>query len=281
MLNEMRQQRLGIRSAEAAAAAHGIESLPALIALPKDRLYVYTKLLKNLEDRTPKTHPCRRNIEKTVRFFKDIERQVWEEKNREKLRAQVKRLEKQFKPSIVLSSPSRVFYHDAEIKILENKKPVSRHVWLFNDLIVYGRSSWLNAGFYRHKGSVKLSEYGNSPDFGPLAFYVSNTAGHRLILIASNEKEKQFWMKQLSRCPGTHLSEQDQLENDQLWNLQQQIQASLVLEETKPPPPPREEDPILEPELPSGWIELLDENTNNVYYYNESLGVTQWEKPQR
>ena len=36
LLNSMREKRLGIRSAEAAAAAHGIESLPDLICLPRD-----------------------------------------------------------------------------------------------------------------------------------------------------------------------------------------------------------------------------------------------------
>jgi len=268
---------MGIRSAEAAAAAHGIDPLATLISLPRDRLYMYTKLLKDLEDRTPRNHPSRKNVETALKFFKNVERQVWEEKNRDLLRKQVIQLEKRFKPPISLMAPQRVFYHEGDVKILEDRKPKIWHVWLFSDLIVYGRPSWLNTGFYRHKGSITISEYGNAPEFGPFALYVSNTQGNRLQIIASNEMEKEFWKNQFSRCPKAKLSAVDQEEQNQMWELQNQIHNKLVLEERKKPPPPP--PPPREPDLPNGWVELVDDSTKNKYYYNEIEQVTQWERP--
>ena len=78
--------------------------------------------MKGLLDRTPKTHPQRRNVETALRNFKDIERHIWEEKNRERLRKQVGEIEKLFKPRISLMEPHRVFYYAADINVLEDRK---------------------------------------------------------------------------------------------------------------------------------------------------------------
>ena len=87
--------------------AHRIQTLPELVALPKDRLYVYTKLLSNLLARTPPDHPSLSKIETVSKFFKNLERRIDYAKNKKQNQAIVRKVEKLFKPSINLLEENR------------------------------------------------------------------------------------------------------------------------------------------------------------------------------
>lgn len=75
--------------------------------LPRDRLYVYTKLINSLLARTPPNHPSLDKIETVSKFFKNLERRIDYAKNRKKNQEIVRKVERLFKPAINLAKDNR------------------------------------------------------------------------------------------------------------------------------------------------------------------------------
>ena len=160
--------------------------------------------------------------------------------------------------------------------MMSNGKSKPRKVWLFNDIIVYGRPSWLAPGFYRHKGSVTVSRFGSAFEYGPFAFFVENAAKHREVFLPMNDNLKSWWFNKLEDCPDAiRERSKEEVKASALVRKQPELVAEAAV---KPPPPPP--PPVVDEEgLPAGWVELFDDTNQRPYYYNEAQGITQWERP--
>lgn len=111
-------------------------------------------------------------------------------------------------------------------------------------------------------------------EYGPYAFFVSNPAGHRLIFIAENKAVKDWWFSKLEYCPEAiqEKSTQEFLKDN----------SDIIPGNRKipPPPPPRQASSLGPLDIAKGWVKLHDNSSNKPYYYNEELGITQWERPE-
>lgn len=151
-------------------------------------------------------------------------------------------------------------------------KAKARNVWLFNDIFVYGRPSWLLAGSFRHIGSIEVTKYGNADEYGPLAFFIENSTSRRIVMIAQHEAELDYWFEKLDFCPHAVDARRQDIISVATPAVPVKVQVKKDVAPPLPPKPAR-------PGLPNGWIELTDDASQQKYYYHEDRGITQWERP--
>lgn len=162
--------------------------------------------------------------------------------------------------------------------MMSKGKSKSRNIWLFNDMVVYGRPSWLAPGFYRHKGSVTVSRFGSAFEYGPFAFFVENAAKHREVFLPKDERVRAWWFQRLEGCPDAVRERSAAEIKASIATQRQALPVEAAVAKPAPPPPPPKA--AAKPSLPAGWVELFDEANQRAYYYNEAEGVTQWDRPE-
>lgn len=275
LIAKYRNERMGFRSADEAAQNYQIQPLQDLMKKPIARTKEYMNLLQRLQQRTPIGHKSRKDADRAMEIFRDVEAYMNACINMRANQQKIREIETRFSPSINLSDKKdRVFFLQKELNRMENGNSKLRHILIFNDVAVCARTSeFLNRGAFRNLGMLDIGSYGDKPQYGPLAFYIASPAGETWTLIAMHLQDKEEVFNKLSVSQRLH-SKQPSATNlgDATMRLRE-MRFKRISSEVPPPPPPP-------PRIPAGWIELVDTGSGKVYFFNQQLNKTQWERPQ-
>lgn len=304
IIEKMRKERLAFRSIDEAAQRAGVPTLNELMRRPVDRIKEYTDLLHNLERRTASDHPSIGDIQVALDIFHKVEEYMRRALDMRANQREVTRIEGLFQPRLILSNPKRFYLFKGRLDRMERKGPKPWFFWLFNDILVCARESeWLARGYYRHEGTLVLRAYGSDPNYGPQAISVRGKDGTIWVLMCPDHLIKNDWLEKLALCPGvTNLDKHEVQGGRSLLERnhpsvmprrdgpilaprptntrpspvasRSPSPASPAARKVPPPPPPRVVDA-----LPPGWVQLKDPSSGKVYYFNESLSKTQWDRP--
>ncbi|GBG26720.1 Rho guanine nucleotide exchange factor, putative [Hondaea fermentalgiana] len=240
-IEKMRKERMGFRSADEAAERASVAPLKTLMRRPVDRIKEYTELLRKLQERTDPSHPSTSDIMAALDIFQRVEAYMNRALDMRANQKHVREIEGTFQPRLGLAHPKRVWLYDGKLERMEKKGPKKWKFWLFNDIIICGRESeWLARGYYRHEGTLQLRSFGSDPNYGPLAISVRGKDGDVWVLLCPDHIAKTEWLAKFALCPGVFNQDQRRVQNG---------------------------EPLTDPE------------SGKMYYFNESLSKTQWEKP--
>lgn len=133
------------------------QNIESLLVVPVQRIPRYVLLLQDLVKHTPSDHADAEGTKAALSLIKDladyINRNRREYENREKLETIDEALtDRSAFPSIITAA--RRFLRDSDGEVLVNKD--KRHVWLFNDMLLFGQQQGRKKITYKYRGHKTL-----------------------------------------------------------------------------------------------------------------------------
>eukprot|EP01119_Soliformovum_irregulare_P019072 TRINITY_DN5977_c0_g1_i1.p1 TRINITY_DN5977_c0_g1~~TRINITY_DN5977_c0_g1_i1.p1 ORF type:complete len:961 (-),score=254.34 TRINITY_DN5977_c0_g1_i1:6-2888(-) len=192
-------------------------NLLGFLIKPVQRICKYPLLFKELLKSTSHNHVDYQNIENCMKKLSQVAEYVNEMKRNSESMAKMSEIAENLVDAkgLVVVQPARVFIREGSfMKINAHGKSQERHVFLFNDILIYAKAQFFKRTNYQYKGLIRM-EYCLANDVADnevaqnqIEIVKLDEPKKKFVLCASSTQEKTAWLKDLTRIVEASLAKE-------------------------------------------------------------------------